>query len=134
MEIHFSKFKKTRLRRLNKIIEKWKTINKQKQFSQKKLTNYFVKFWKNKWKKHQTKSFRNSTSTKIKKIEKNTIQLHQKFAKAKSLLTTQIRIENIELTNFFIQTQNFRHWFIDMSLWISKTNYETCNCFVFTTR
>ena len=92
--------KKTWFKRFNEVIEKQKTINKQKQFSQKKLTNHFVKFWKNKWKKHQTKSFRNSTSTKIKKIEKNTIQLHQKFAKTKNVLATQICIENVKLANF----------------------------------
>ena len=92
--------KKTWFKRFNEIIKKQKTINKQKQFSQKKLTNHFVKFWKNKWKKHQTKSFRNSTSARIKKIEKNIIQLYQKLAKAKNALATQIRIENVELANF----------------------------------
>ena len=92
--------KKTWFRRLNEVIEKQKTTNKQKQFSQKKLTNHFVRFWKNRWKKHQTKSFRNPTSTRIKKIEKSTIQLHQEFAKAESVLATQIRIENVELANF----------------------------------
>ena len=51
-------------------------------------------------KKHQTKSFRNFTSIKIKIIKKKTIQLHKKFAKVKSVLTTQIYIENVKLTNF----------------------------------
>ena len=108
--------KKTWFKRFNEVIEKQKIINKQKQFSQKKLTNHFVKFWKNKWKKHQTKSFRNFTSTRIKKIEKNTIQLHQKFAKAKSVLTTQIRIENTKLANFLYKRK------------ISNIDSSTCFC------
>ena len=88
----------------------------QKQSSQKKLTNHFVKFWKNRWKKHQTKSFRNSTSTRIKKIEKSTIQLHQEFAKAENVLITQIRIENVKLTNFLYKRK------------ISDIDSSTCFC------
>ena len=67
-------------------------------------------------KKHQTKSFRNSTSTKIKKIEKSTIQLHQEFAKAESVLATQIRIENVELANFLYKRR------------ISNIDLSTCFC------
>ena len=107
--------KKTWFKRFNEIIEKPKTFNKQKQFSQKKLTNHFVKIWKNRWKRHHTKSFQNSTSTRIKKIEKNTIQ-HQKFAKAESVLTTQIRIENVKLANFLYKRR------------ISDIDSSTCLC------
>ena len=68
-------------------------------------------------KKHQTKSVRNSTSAKIKKIEKkNTIQLYQEFAKAKNVLTTQIRIENVKLTNFLCKRK------------ILDINSSTCLC------
>ena len=108
--------KKTWFKRFNEVVKKQRTINKQKQFSQKKLTNHFVKFWKNKWKRHQTKSFRNLTSTRIKKIEKSTIQLHQEFAKAENVLATQIRIENVELANFLYKRR------------ISDIDSSTCLC------
>ena len=56
------------------------------------------------------------TNTRILKLEINTIQLHQNFAKAKSALTTQIRTKNIELANFLYKRR------------ISKVNLSTCFC------
>ena len=50
------------------------------------------------------------------KIEKSTIQLHQKFAKAKNVLATQIRIENVKLTNFLYKRK------------ILNINSSTCFC------
>ena len=51
-----------------------------------------------------------------KKSIKKMIQLHQSFVKAKSALTTQIRIENVRLTNFLYNHK------------ISKINSSTCFC------
>ena len=42
------------------------------------------------------------------------IQLHQNFVKAESVLTTQIRIENVRLTNFLYNRR------------ISEINSSTC--------
>ena len=44
------------------------------------------------------------------------IQLHQNFVKAKSVLATQIRIENVRLANFLYNRK------------ISKVNSSTCFC------
>ena len=44
------------------------------------------------------------------------IQLHQNFVKAESVLATQIRIENVRLTNFLYNRK------------ISKINSSTCFC------
>ena len=106
---------------MNKI-KQWKQIvnaqknQKQNQNSRKKLRNYFVKFWKNRWKIYQTKSFQNLISARTKNIDKKMIQLHQNFVKAKSALTTQIRIENVKLANFLYNRK------------ISKINLSTCFC------
>ena len=66
--------KKVWLKRFNESIKKQKTVNaqknqKQNQNSRKKLKNYFVTFWKNRWKNHQTKSFRNLISARTKDID-----------------------------------------------------------------
>ena len=44
------------------------------------------------------------------------IQLHQNFVKAKNVLATQIRIENVRLANFLYNRR------------ISKINSSTCLC------
>ena len=44
------------------------------------------------------------------------IQLHQNFVKAESVLTTQIRIENVKLANFLYNRK------------ISEINSSTCFC------
>ena len=53
---------------------------------------------------------------KLKKLEKNTIQLHQEFAKAENVLATQIRIENVKLANFLYKRR------------ISDIDSSTCLC------
>ena len=76
----------------------------------------FVKFWKNRWKDHQTKSFRNLISAKTKNIDKKMIRLYQNFVKAESVLKTQLRIENVKLKIFLYNRK------------ISKINSSTCFC------
>ena len=44
------------------------------------------------------------------------IQLHQNFVKAESVLATQIRIENVKLTNFLYNRK------------VSEINSSTCLC------
>ena len=50
------------------------------------------------------------------KIEKSTIQLHQEFAKTENVLATQIRIENVKLTNFLYKRR------------VSDIDLSTCLC------
>ena len=91
-----------------------KRIKSKIKIQKKKLTNYFVKFWKNRQKDHQTKSFRNLISARKKDIDNKMIQLHQNFVKTKNALATQIRIENVKLTNFLYNRR------------ISEINSSTC--------
>ena len=109
--------KKTRLRIFNHFIEKQETINEQKnQCQRKKLTNYFVKFWKNRWKKHQTKSFRTLIFAIIIKIKNKNNSIKIKYCKREKCINNANTHREYKINEFSIQTQNFRDQFISMFL------------------
>ena len=67
-------------------------------------------------KKSSNKIVSKSHLSKNKKHRQKMIQLHQNFVKAKSVLATQIRIENVKLANFLYNRR------------VSKINSSTCLC------
>ena len=67
------------------------------------IKRHFLKVWRIVWKHYQNAIQRTLIVAQLKAIDKNRLKLHDALIKTESILTTQIRFEKINLTNFLFR-------------------------------
>ena len=77
---------------------------------------HFLKLWHIVWKHYQNFLQRAFIVVQLKAINKNRRKIHKTLIKTKSALTTQIRFEKINLTNFLFKRK------------VSNIIFSTCLC------
>ena len=92
---------------IEKQVEAQLKVSKMKKKRSDLIKRHFLKLWRIVWKHYQNSLQKTFIVAQLKVIDKNKLKLHDTLIKTESALTTQIRFEKIDLTNFLFRRKIF---------------------------